>query len=185
MFATYGPFSRLMSSLRRRWAIFTNPQATIRFEGPVFCGPGFGLHIPGPGTFVVGPGVEFRRDFRAEISGEGRVTIGARTHFTYGVVIQCSTSVEIGEGCVLGQATFIVDGNHRFRDPAQPMLSQGYDYRPIRIGDEVGIMTKVTVIADIGDRAFIGANSVVSRPIPANSVAVGAPARVVDSFGDE
>jgi acetyltransferase-like isoleucine patch superfamily enzyme len=38
-------------------------------------------------------------------------------------------------------------------------------------------------MADIGTRAFIGANAVVSRPVPAYTVAVGAPARPIEYFG--
>ena len=77
----------------------------------------------------------------------------------------------------------IVDGSHRFRDPHLPIIAQGYDYRPIHIGDDVAIMAKCTVIADIGQGAFIGANSVVTRPIPAYSLAFGCPARVIEHFG--
>ena len=36
----------------------------------------------------------------------------------------------------------------------------------------------------IGDNCFIGANSVVSRDIPANSIAVGSPAKVIMSLED-
>lgn len=63
-----------MSDLRKLWVILRNPHATIRFEGPVYLGPGFSLHMPDGGSFVVGPGVEFRRGFRAEITGNGRIT---------------------------------------------------------------------------------------------------------------
>jgi acetyltransferase-like isoleucine patch superfamily enzyme len=38
-------------------------------------------------------------------------------------------------------------------------------------------------MADVGTRAFIGANSVVSKPIPPYTIAVGAPARPIEYFG--
>jgi acetyltransferase-like isoleucine patch superfamily enzyme len=38
-------------------------------------------------------------------------------------------------------------------------------------------------MAGVGERAFIGANSVVTRPVPAFTVAVGAPAKQVEYFG--
>jgi acetyltransferase-like isoleucine patch superfamily enzyme len=160
-----------------------NPHATIRFTEPVYLGPGFSLHMPDAGTFVAGPACEFRRNFRAEISGDGRIEIGAGTVFTYDVVIQCSTSIAIGERCMFGQATLVVDGNHRFRDLDQPMLAQGYDYRPIRIADDATVTTKCTIIADLGERCFVGANSVVTKPVPPFSVAAGVPAKVIDYFG--
>jgi acetyltransferase-like isoleucine patch superfamily enzyme len=177
----HGP--RLMSRLRKWWVLARNPHATIRFTEPVYLGPGFSLHMPDGGTFVAGPACDFRRNFRAEITGDGRIEIGAGTVFTYDVVIQCSTSIVIGDRCMFGQATLVVDGNHRFRDLDQPMLAQGYDYQPIRIADDATVTTKCTIIADLGERCFIGANSVVTKAVPPFSVAAGVPAKVLDYFG--
>lgn len=177
----HGP--RMMSWLRQRWVILRHPQAAISFGRNVYLGPGFSLFIPDEASFIVGDDVEFRRDFRAEVHDHGRVTIGSGTVFTYSVLIQCTTTIEIGERCMFGQATILVDGQHRFRDLTRPMLEQGYDFHPLRIEDDATITTKCTIMADIGTRVFIGANSVVSRSVPAYTVAVGAPARPIDYFG--
>jgi acetyltransferase-like isoleucine patch superfamily enzyme len=179
----YGRGPRIASALRKRWLLATQPHADIRFDGPVYLGPGFSLHIPDGGSFHVGPGVEFRRGFRAEVSGDGRITIGAGTVFTYDVLMQCSTSIDVGARCLFGQASMVVDGNHRFRDLDRPVLAQGYDFRPIRVEDDVSVMTKCTIIASIGRRAFIGANSVVTRDVPPFTVAAGVPAKVIEDFG--
>jgi len=176
---------RVMSRLRKAWVIFRNPQAEITFVEPVYLGPRFSLHMPDGGTFIAGPAVEFRRGFRAEVGPEGRVEIGTGSVFTYDVVIQCSTSIVIGERCMFGQATLVVDGNHRFRALDKPMLSQGYDFRPLRIDDDATVTTKCTIIADLGERAFVGANSVVTRAVPPFCVAAGAPAEVIEYFGPE
>ena len=175
---------RIMSKLRKRWVILRNPDATVEFTEPVYLGPGFSLHMPSGGTFRCGPAVEFRRNFRAEFAGpEARIEIGLGSVFTYDVVLQCSTSIIIGERCMFGQATIVVDGNHRFRDLDKPMLAQGYDFTPITIADDATVTTKCTIIGDLGERCFIGANSVVTRPVPAFSVAAGVPAKVIDYFG--
>lgn len=174
---------RLASWLRQRWVILRHPQAQIRFGRNVYLGPRFSLFIPEDGSFIVGDGVEFRRDFRAEVTGTGRITIGSGTRCTYSVLMQCSTSIDIGERCMFGQTTIIVDGQHRFRDLARPMLEQGYDFSPIKIEDDAVITTKCTIMADVGRRAFVGANSVVTKPIPPYTVAIGAPARPVEYFG--
>jgi acetyltransferase-like isoleucine patch superfamily enzyme len=171
------------SWLRQRWAILRHPRAEIRFGRNVYVGPRFSLFIPEDGTFIVGDGVEFRRDFRAEVSGRGRITIGSGTRCTYSVLMQCTTTIDVGERCMFGQATIVVDGQHRFRDLSRPMLEQGYDFNPVRIEDDAVITTKCTIMADVGRRAFVGANSVVTRPIPPYTVAVGAPARPVEYFG--
>jgi acetyltransferase-like isoleucine patch superfamily enzyme len=184
LFYLPGPGPWVMSWLRKRWVLFRNPRATIVFEGPVYLGPRFSLDMPYGGQFIVGPGVAFRRGFRAELmNGESRITIGGGSVFTYDSIIQCARSVTIGGHCMFGQASLIVDGNHRFRDLDKPMLEQGYDLRPIVIADHVTTTTKCTIIADIGERTFVGANSVVSRDLPAYCVCVGSPARAIEYFG--
>jgi acetyltransferase-like isoleucine patch superfamily enzyme len=177
----WGP--RLMSSLRKRWIIWRHPHAKIEFGRYTHVGPGFSLHIPSDGEFIVGEAVEFRHGFRAEVHHGASIRIGSQSVFTYNVLIQCASSIEIGEHCMFGQSTGIFDGNHRFRDLEVPMIYQGYDLKPLRLSDHVTITTKCTVMANIGTRAFIGANSVVSRDIPPYCLAVGAPARVIDYFG--
>jgi acetyltransferase-like isoleucine patch superfamily enzyme len=179
----YRTMARLASEWRKLMITLTHQHCTVEFRGPVRLGPGFALEIPDRGTFIVGPGVDFRRNFRCEISGSGRVEIGAGTVFTADALIQCTTSIVIGKRCGFGQATFIVDGNHRFRDWRRHWLDQGDDFRPITIGDGVAVNTKCTVINSIGERAVIGANSVVTKPIPPYCLAVGVPARVVEYFG--
>ena len=84
---------------------------------------------------------------------------------------------------MFGQATTIVDGDHRFGDLERPIVEQGYDLRPIAIADGVWTGAKCTIIAGIGAGTVVGANSVVTRELPANVVAVGAPARQIDYFG--
>lgn len=178
----HGP--RIASALRKRWARLRNPLARIEFGPNVYAGPGFSVHAPAGGTFVVGANSEFRRNFRLELaSPESRVTVGAGCYFTYDVIIACSTSIEIGERVGLGQCTFVVDGSHRYRDLTKPFLEQGYDFRPLEIASDVQVHSKATIIASIGERAIIGANAVVSRPIPPFTVAGGVPARVLDYYG--
>lgn len=63
------------------------------------------------------------------------------------------------------------------------MLEQGYDFQHIRIDNDATVTTKCSIMSDIGTRAFVGANSVVTKPIPPYTVAVGAPARPIDYFG--
>ena len=52
--------------------------------------------------------------------------------------------------------------------------------------DHAVLTTKCTVVgARIGCRSYVGAGAVVVEDIPAYSVAVGVPARVVDYFGPD
>lgn len=175
---------RLASDLRRITAQVCRGHAHIEFRGPVRLGPGFALDIPDRGTLIVGPGVDFRRGFVCEISGDGRVEIGAGCVFTSNALVQCTTTITIGERCMFGQSLLMADGNHRFRDLDTPMLDQGYDYQPIVIEDDVTVTTKCTIIgARVGTRSVIGANSVIVKDVPPYCVAVGAPAKIIEYFG--
>jgi len=132
-----------MSSLRKRWVLFSHPHANIVFQGPVHIGPGFSLYMPHPGaTLIVGPDVEFRRGFRAEVSGAGKIAIGARCILSYYTLIQCTGYIEIGECCPLGQPCAIFDGNHNYKGLDVPFVGRAFELRPIRIGKECGVLAK-------------------------------------------
>jgi galactoside O-acetyltransferase len=179
----YGRGPLILSRLRQRWIAFRHPHATIRFGQDVYIGPGFTVDIPGSGTLIVGDGVEFRRGCRVEIGGEGKVEIGAGSYLTYGVLLACSTSISIGERCGIGFNSAVYDANHRYRDLTKPFLDQGFDHFTIRIEDDAQIHGLCTILADVGHRAIIGANAVVTKPVPPFTVAVGAPARPIEYFG--
>jgi acetyltransferase-like isoleucine patch superfamily enzyme len=170
--------ARLASWGRKRTVALTHSHARVTFGRYSYVGPGFSLTIPDGGTLEIGPGVQFRRGFVCEIAGNGRVVIGANTIFTAQALVQCSTSIVIDEGCIFGQAVLLADGQHRFEDLSVRFLDQGYDFRPLHIGREVVVHSKCTITADVGEHVILGAHSLVTRALPAYSVAFGSPARV-------
>jgi acetyltransferase-like isoleucine patch superfamily enzyme len=184
-YARYDLGRRVVSRGRLLVIQATHLHCRVEIQRPVNIGPGFRLDIWDQGTLIVGPRVDFRRGFTCEIGGNGTVVIGPGCTFTSNVLIQCSTSIEIGKRCSFGQSVLIVDGQHRYVDPDRHWLDQGYDFQPFKIGDGVGVSDKCTVQADIGERAMIASQSVVNRPIPPYTVAAGVPARVIRRFGPE
>jgi acetyltransferase-like isoleucine patch superfamily enzyme len=124
--------------------------ATITCLG-VMAKPGVGISIDD------GCGIN---DF-AFIGGQGGVTIGAET--------------------LIGPHVQIFSENHRFDDPAQLVREQGEIRAPVSIGRDcwIGAGSIVLPGVTIGDGAIIGAGSVVTREVPAQTVVVGNPARVV------
>jgi maltose O-acetyltransferase len=88
--------------------------------------------------------------------------------------------VKIGSDCLLGAHVGILDNdfhdiNERSKMPAP---------RPVVIGDRVWLGNRVMVLpgVTIGADAVVGAASVVVNDIPARSVAVGNPARVIKTL---
>lgn len=114
--------------------------------------------------------------------GSARVRIGEGTFLNMGVMIAAEQLVEIGDHCMLANGCFVSDSSHRYDDPEKPITWQGFQGKgPTRIGDNcwLGIGTAVTSGVTIGERCVIGANSVVTKDIPAFSIAAGAPAKVI------
>src|SRR5947207_2484442 len=114
--------ARWASEARKAMILATHQHCTVEFQGPVRLGPGFTLEIPDRGSFIVGPGVDFRMGFKCEISGDGVVRIGAGSVFTSHMLIQCTTSIDIGERCAIGQSCLITDGFHQYRDHTRHLL---------------------------------------------------------------
>lgn len=107
------------------------------------------------------------------------VSIGEGCHIT------CANKIVIGDCTLLGKYITITDNSHGDSVKEQlaiapikrPLSSKG----PVLIGERVWIGDKVTVLPNvkIGNGAIIGSNSVVSKDIPENCVAVGNPARII------
>lgn len=93
-----------------------------------------------------------------------------------GVMIEAWHEVRIGNNVRIAPFVSILDDNRHEVEPGA-ILYKG----PIVIGDNVWLGRNVAVLpgVSIGAGSVIAANSVVSKDIPANSLAVGAPARVL------
>jgi acetyltransferase-like isoleucine patch superfamily enzyme len=114
--------------------------------------------------------------------GDARIRIGSGTFLNIGVMIASVGLVEIGDHVMFANGCFVTDGNHRFDDPDRPVPWQGFSSKgPTRVGDNVwcGANVVITSGVTVGERAVIGANSVVTTDIPPFSLAAGVPARVL------
>ena len=85
--------------------------------------------------------------------------------------------IEIGDGSLIGHNTTIATLNHDFNPDKRANLHPS----PVKIGKNVWIGSDCTILpgVEIGDGAVIGAGSIVTKNVPANSIAVGSPARVI------
>lgn len=94
-------------------------------------------------------------------------------------VLVAKEKITIGENTLLAEFVSIRDQDHDLDD------LDNFKILPVTIGTGVWLGGKVTVTkgVNIGDKAVIGANSVVTRDIEEKSVAVGSPARVIKKIG--
>lgn len=114
------------------------------------------------------------------------VAIGDRCLIGKGSGIVGHLSITIGDDVWTGHHIYITDQNHGYEDVTRPISVQSMPEKPVRIGNGswIGHGSVVLPGADIGEHVVIGANSVVTGPIPSFSVAVGVPARVVRRYVD-
>ena len=70
--------------------------------------------------------------------------------------------------------------------PSVPPIKRPYWVALVRIGNNVWIGEGVIVMPGvmIGDGCVIGVHSIISKNIPANTIAVGSPAKVVKQYNE-
>lgn len=136
----------------------------------------------GYGRLVLGRWTHFG-DRTALRCHEGNLRVGEKAVFGRDISVNCYLDVEIGASSLVADHVYVADFDHRTDDLGLPIKDQGIVKRPVRIGPDVWVGTKATVLrgAQIGRGSVIGANSVVTKDVPAYAIAVGIPAKVVRS----
>jgi acetyltransferase-like isoleucine patch superfamily enzyme len=123
----------------------------------------------------------------AEVKSRGNLVIGDSLSMNSFSRIVCHDRIEIGDNVVIAQFVSILDHDHAYAFKDGAMTLGGYLTAPVRIGNNVWIGDKVTIVrgATIGDNVIIGANTVVHKEVPSNCVVVGSPFRIVKRFGED
>jgi acetyltransferase-like isoleucine patch superfamily enzyme len=134
------------------------------------------------GEVRLGNGVHLHRDTIIQTGAGGNVVIGDGSHVqsrcqlsAYVASIVIGERAEIAPACAFYSYDHSIAAGTPVRD--QPLTTRG----GITMGDDVWLGYGVIVLdgVHIGDGAVVGAGSLVNRDIPAGSVAVGSPAKVV------
>ena len=108
--------------------------------------------------------------------------IGEHTHIT------SIKKITIGDGLLTGRYVYIGDNSHGglSKDEANipPIRRKLVSKGEIIIGNNVWIGDKATILAGvtIGDNVIVGANSVVTKDIPSNTMVAGVPAIIIKSL---
>jgi acetyltransferase-like isoleucine patch superfamily enzyme len=128
----------------------------------------------GPSSLVQGPIL---------ITGEGnpceKISIGTFTLLSGALHCDIGAPLSIGSRVRIGHDVSLLTVDHRVGP--EEMRSGQRKFGSIEIGDGAWIASRVVVLPGvrIGAGAIVAAASVVTRDIPANTLAVGIPARVV------
>lgn len=109
------------------------------------------------------------------------ITIGNNCSFGFCNHITCCNKITIGDGVLTGMYVIISDNSHgeinRESMAVPPLKRPLYSKGEVVIGNNVWIGDKVAILSGvhIGDGAIIAANAVVTKDVPAYSVAAGVP----------
>ena len=113
------------------------------------------------------------------------IVIGDGCSIGDGAHITAIDRIELGKNVLTGKYVLITDNAHGDADPdlleiapnKRPLVSKG----PVIIEDNVWIGEKASILPGVrvGRGAIIGAGAVVTKDVPAGTMAVGVPARIV------
>ena len=128
----------------------------------------------GRGTGI-SPNVSFRNGERISMGRDCHV--GERCYLWAG---DSSGKIIMGDYVSLAPEVFITASDYKF-EAGKPFRQQPKKERDIRIGNDVWLGARVVVTAGvtIGDGCIVGAGAVVTKDLPAGSIAAGVPARVI------
>lgn len=119
-----------------------------------------------------------RQKFSPRIEIGDGVNIGRFCH------LSAINRITLKDGVLLGSMVTIIDNSHGKTDGSEKDIPSNtrelYSPGPVIVDENVWIGDKVTICPNvhIGKGAIIGANTVVTKDIPAYAIAVGIPAKV-------
>ena len=146
-----------------------------------------GIMLIRPDCISVGANSSILRNSILEVCRpEGCIEIGNEVSIGEYAHITAATKIVVGNGVLTGRFVLITDNSHGAGDSRKeleisPLTRDVVSKGEVVIGNNVWIGDKVSILpgVHIGDGCVIGANSVVTKDIPAYAIAVGNPCRVV------
>jgi acetyltransferase-like isoleucine patch superfamily enzyme len=159
----------------------------------------FPIFVRGRKWIVFGQAFSAGRGLRIDAYGNSDtkghlIHIGKCVRINDYVHIGAICSITIGDRVEIASKVFISDHNHGsfsgsgpHTDPTLPPHDRPLRAEPVVIEDDVWLGESVAVLAGvrIGRGSIVGALATVTRDIPAYSIAVGSPARVVKRYSQE
>lgn len=115
------------------------------------------------------------------------ISLGDNVSIGFGCTLSCVNRLEIGHDVTIGDNVYIADSHHDYSNPALGVLDQPLLPGRITIGQGawVGYGAFIAGNVSLGEHSIVGANSVVTRSVPAYTVVAGVPARPIKRFNHE
>ena len=174
--------ARLASFVRVAHARLTGVELSVPCLIESGCTLALGPSPARRGRVALGPRAPLSRAAGLQPGG-GAIVRAKNVLIGPGTVIYGHGGVTIGNDALISMHCRILSSNHTVPPPGTIIRSQPDRPLPTQIGCDVWLGAGVTVLGGvtIGDGCIVGAGAVVSHDLPANSIALGVPARVVRS----
>ncbi|MEM1318945.1 MAG: acyltransferase [Bacteroidota bacterium] len=120
-------------------------------------------------------------DDHVMLFAKGELRIGKQFGINRYSRIIAHEKIDIGNNVTIGQMVSILDHDHTYKMEEGQMQLEGYTTAPIRIGNNVWLGDKCTILkgVTIGDNVVVGANTLVHKDVPSNSVVGGVPFKIL------
>ncbi len=124
---------------------------------------------------------KIRLDAFSEIGSQGELRLGHNFVINPYSRVIAHEKITIGDNVVIARFVSVLDHDHAMVFEGETVKYDGYNTAPIRIGDNVWLGDKVTVLkgVSIGNNVIVAANSVVTKDVPPNVIVGGIPAKVL------
>jgi len=120
------------------------------------------------------------RGCRFVAANDAVLSVGEGAVVTEGAIINAGTDLSIGDQAVIGPRASINSSDHEIVG-TKPIRELGFSHAPIQLGAGCWLGANVVVMKGvvIGEGAVVGASAVVTKDLPAHSISVGIPAKVI------
>lgn len=151
----------------------------VKIKKTSMIGTRCGIYVKPKGTMHCAGRIIVNDDVMLFAKGELR--IGDRFNINSYSRIVAHERIEIGENVTIGQMVTILDHDHHYVFANENMELDGYKTAPVVIGNNVWIGDKSTVLkgVSIGSNVVVGANTLINKDVPDNSVVGGIPFKIL------
>jgi acetyltransferase-like isoleucine patch superfamily enzyme len=132
-------------------------------------------------NIVLGKNISIYDSCKFEFSEASTIHIGSNIIFSYGVIVSCRHSLQIGDNVQIGEYTSIRDATHNYKGE-NPIIMKNQDLiGEVIIGNNVWIGRNCLIGPGsvIEEGVVIGANSIVKGHLEKDCIYAGSPLRKI------
>lgn len=149
------------------------------------------MRIIGKKNIFIGNGCSILNGARMETVSQwekrcydGKIIIGDNSSIEQCCHIIAADELEIGSRTVISAFVYIADCGHSYAFSEESVMQNPLEVKKTKIGNNcfIGIGAKIMPGVTLGDHVIVGANAVVTKDVPSNTMVAGIPARVIKKY---